>query len=255
MASFNQAIQWMKEGKKVRRKYFDDKKFNIYLSERGIWYKYERAEFRYPFNFEDFEATDWEIYCEEHHFYCDCERNRQQCQKNCKKTCTHCGIEKPKEESALDDKIKKLSNKLKVIESEHGTYCFKEGLKLINFSVVENPPNPHAVINKIEPKTSDCCNASIIENSDVCSKCKEHCGFNEELKTLEDLYKHKFACTNANYFSEKELKTEAIKEYILLNDHYGSCKEFPFKIFNDRERKVLQSYIKWKNNLTEKDLK
>ena len=55
-------------------------------------------------------------------------------------------------------------------------------------------------------------------------------------------------------FYKKELKQEAINDIKLLNDHYESCKEFPFKILNDRERKVLQAYIKWKNNITEEDL-
>ena len=72
-----------------------------------------------------------------------------------------------------------------------------------------------------------------------------------KLKTLKDFeWNH-----DRNYVIMREIKQEAIKEHILLNDHYKSCEEFPFKILDDRERKVLQSYIKWKNNLTEEDLK
>ena len=59
-----------------------------------------------------------------------------------------------------------------------------------------------------------------------------------KLKTLKDLYLDQFA--------RDQLRQEAIKEVRLLNDHYKSCELFLFKILNDRERKVIQRYIKWK---------
>lgn len=61
MADFQQAIKWLKEGKKVRRKYWN-KDYAVYLSEGGIWYKERDAEFRNTFYVGDFEATDWEIF-------------------------------------------------------------------------------------------------------------------------------------------------------------------------------------------------
>jgi hypothetical protein len=67
----------------------------------------------------------------------------------------------------------------------------------------------------------------------------------DELKTLKDIYD----------FDNSLLRQEAIKEVKILNDHYESCVLFPFKILNDRERKVLQSFIKWKFNIPEDDLK
>lgn len=56
MADFNQAIKWVREGKEIRRKSWEGK------SLKG--YKPNYSEWRY--SMEDFEATDWEIYCDEH---------------------------------------------------------------------------------------------------------------------------------------------------------------------------------------------
>ncbi|MCK5625037.1 hypothetical protein KAI04_04295 [Candidatus Pacearchaeota archaeon] len=61
MADFQQAIKWIKEGKKVRRKnggWFlkSQKMLNLYKTETGELCVHQ--EFSIP----DFEATDWEIY-------------------------------------------------------------------------------------------------------------------------------------------------------------------------------------------------
>ena len=66
---FKQAIQWLKEGKKVRRKnWAPDFRLNIPYT-FGICAERNNAivnePFSYDFKIEDFEATDWEIYEEE----------------------------------------------------------------------------------------------------------------------------------------------------------------------------------------------
>jgi len=89
-----------------------------------------------------------------------------------------------------------------------------------------------------------------------------------ELKTLKDLgftfeYNNKKTedCNSCGSCSEglqcdiRIIKSEAIKEFKLLNNHYEANRQFPFMFNNDRERKVLQSFLRWKFNLTEEDLK
>ena len=62
MANFNQAIEWLKEGKKVRRKgrIYQLVQKNIYEVTAGN----EEARILY-FNLETMEANDWEIFEEE----------------------------------------------------------------------------------------------------------------------------------------------------------------------------------------------
>ena len=57
MADFAQAVKWMKEGKKVRR----DKQFMIISIIDNRFISGERI---YSAEYEDIEATDWEIYKE-----------------------------------------------------------------------------------------------------------------------------------------------------------------------------------------------
>ncbi len=66
MADFKQAIQWLKEGRKVRRpNWAQDFRLNIPYK-FGICAERNPAivpePFSYDFKIEDFEATDWEIY-------------------------------------------------------------------------------------------------------------------------------------------------------------------------------------------------
>lgn len=68
MADFNQAIQWLKEGKKVRRKYWGNKELRGYMVDRNHIYFQDKqgavsAEFLNVID--NLEATDWEVYCEE----------------------------------------------------------------------------------------------------------------------------------------------------------------------------------------------
>ena len=67
MANFNQAIQWMREGKKVRRKNWV--RADLYLfHEYGEIFRNKYLEgVAQPmiFTFSNFEAIDWEIYCKE----------------------------------------------------------------------------------------------------------------------------------------------------------------------------------------------
>ena len=62
MADFKQAIKWMKEGKKIRRpNYYEDD--YSYLHNGNVMMDNKE---NLAITLEQFEATDWEIYCEEH---------------------------------------------------------------------------------------------------------------------------------------------------------------------------------------------
>ncbi|NJO30855.1 MAG: hypothetical protein HC874_27355 [Richelia sp. SL_2_1] len=67
---------------------------------------------------------------------------------------------------------------------------------------------------------SNCCSAKIIEDSDVCSKCKEHCGVMEENQTLSD--------KRIMYGNELEIvyKQEDVRDAVLrLKEKLCICKE------------------------------
>ena len=94
MADFNQAIKWLREGKKVRRSGWV--KGSVLHNERGrILFGSENTTLLSCLP--NLEATDWEIYCEEHNFSCYHIRNRLECDSTCTETCSNCGIEKPEE--------------------------------------------------------------------------------------------------------------------------------------------------------------
>ncbi len=69
MSDFKQAIEWLKEGKKVKRSSISNKKWYLFASEKkgeeGFIYLHHSI-LQEPtinsFNLESFEATDWEIY-------------------------------------------------------------------------------------------------------------------------------------------------------------------------------------------------
>lgn len=70
MGTFQDAVQWMKEGKKVRRPLYNTSK--RYFAKSGIFIQLFEAngksvECIFAQRLEDFEATDWEIYEEESH--------------------------------------------------------------------------------------------------------------------------------------------------------------------------------------------
>lgn len=95
MSDFNQAVKWLREGKKVRRKEFP----------KGAWWDHEYGSLfcnvsaynpkTITASIGNFIATDWEIYCEKHSWICQCESG-----KDCDIICRNCDIEKPKENSA-----------------------------------------------------------------------------------------------------------------------------------------------------------
>ena len=76
----------------------------------------------------------------------------------------------------------------------------------------------------------------------------------EEIKTVKDM-KH-----NANFLDEPdkfewairydELKAEAVNEINNLDE-----LEYILGLMSEPEKRILIKYIKWKNNLTEEDLK
>ncbi|MCP6727488.1 MAG: hypothetical protein KJI69_05770 [Patescibacteria group bacterium] len=90
MADFNQAIQWLKEGKEVRRE-----------SWKGKFTKGYKPNYKdYRYSLEDFEATDWEIYCEEHKWVSyDDIRPTYLVRDHCK----NCGVEKSENPKTLKD--------------------------------------------------------------------------------------------------------------------------------------------------------
>ena len=64
MSDFKQAIEWLKEGKKVRRD-----KFYYWILKNNGFVCFDLSDIEYSevgLTLEDIEATDWEIYCEEH---------------------------------------------------------------------------------------------------------------------------------------------------------------------------------------------
>ncbi len=121
MSDFSQAIKWLKEGKKVRRKYWQNEK--LFLSEEETSIKEISGNESNSSGFimntlENFEATDWEIYCEEHEWFTgyECHKcgntnlNEKDIGKQCscgawsyksldykKNICKNCGIKKPEE--------------------------------------------------------------------------------------------------------------------------------------------------------------
>ena len=108
MSYCKQAIKWMKEGKKVGRK-------GLFLNKQYVWQivnaeggNKELTTLENPKTqliLSDFEATDWEIYCEEHEWIFEhaegdsCGHNKMVCEKlRCfMGRCKNCGMEKPKE--------------------------------------------------------------------------------------------------------------------------------------------------------------
>ena len=73
MSDFKQAVQWLKEGKKVRRENWSVKNLYCKYSEsvwsgnnfkEGIFFFKDNSKntIKEEFTFKDFEATDWEIY-------------------------------------------------------------------------------------------------------------------------------------------------------------------------------------------------
>ena len=71
MADFKQAIEWLREGKKVRRKCTSNPFYKIFLSKelgsKDFVYMEHMKELKpkpHNFQLEEFEATDWEIYLE-----------------------------------------------------------------------------------------------------------------------------------------------------------------------------------------------
>jgi len=60
--TFMWAVDQMKQSKKVRQKSWAEDMEPLYLDQDKIWYKYKSAEFKFPFVYQDFETTDWEIF-------------------------------------------------------------------------------------------------------------------------------------------------------------------------------------------------
>ena len=104
MSDFKKAVKWLKEGKKVRRSTWG-KKYYYYMKYSSVREHSDGTEINAWFGKTHFEATDWEIYCEEHEWIFEhaegdsCGHNKMVCEKlRCfMGRCKNCGMEKPKE--------------------------------------------------------------------------------------------------------------------------------------------------------------
>ena len=140
IAGFKQAVQWIREGKKVRRAGYPEKAYisNYYKSGAicGIESGYMRIK---PEKIEDFEATDWEIY-EEGYYEChNC--NGELEKSDMGKRCKHCRDwtyhyldfkkgKKPEKVESLSDFIVTAGSQRK-INSVINTAHIRENIKLI----------------------------------------------------------------------------------------------------------------------------
>ena len=145
MSDFQQCIKWLKEGKKVRRPGFlsDASIFPI----NGSFYLGSNNEQRlFNFGIFDFEATDWEIYCEKHIFG-----------DNIPSACSNCGVKKIEEKCSYEDCLNKptINLDIKTTNGDHKLILCGEHSDILSsghakFNVVENPPNPHAIITEVK---------------------------------------------------------------------------------------------------------
>ena len=101
MSDFKQAIEWMKEGKRVRRKAWTK---NLHVYYTRMFFEFSNGDPDSTFGMMvNFEATDWEIYCKEHEWIQTGKIPRSNFDKlDINIICENCGIEKPKE--SLSDK-------------------------------------------------------------------------------------------------------------------------------------------------------
>ena len=208
MADFNQAIKWLKEGKKVKRKNWD----NIsVLSYDGSTIEHGSLLDCMP----NLEATNWEIYCEEHEwinyediiprdknvaeFY---EENPQFGWRGCPhlssykndKFCRECGIKKPKQCSNED--------------------CEKDGVQEVDVTTTEG----NAKIYLCEEHKESFFNNGMQGKFSI-SKLEKP---KEELKTLKDLKKERedllligFGERAGNYIGELHSFESRIKKEVI----------------------------------------
>lgn len=116
MSDFKQAIEWMKEGKKVRRSYWGNKELYGFIQPENSFIHFKDKESLCSSCFLNdtlnLEADDWEIYCEEHDWDDDYTENNMNGVDH-RSVCRNCGIEKPKE--SLSDSIIIAPNKISQI--------------------------------------------------------------------------------------------------------------------------------------------
>lgn len=99
MADFQTAISWLKEGKKVRRKSFGDIERYCYISMANTEKIADSHYSIFDLNFDDYESTDWEIYCNGHIWLCTPSGSRNCFKEDCEhpKHCSNCGVKKLEE--------------------------------------------------------------------------------------------------------------------------------------------------------------
>ena len=107
MADFNQAVLWMQEEKKIRRKSWENPNMYIFPGWANKFHYHTSKEDHdgpsVDFKLEDFEATDWEIYCEKHDWINEHKLSCRPMYRPCGilgcivVMCKNCGLEKPKE--------------------------------------------------------------------------------------------------------------------------------------------------------------
>ena len=123
MSDFKQAIEWMKEGKKVIKK-----SHNMILDSSGTSMDEVKGPMGKSLDYDDFLATDWEIYCEEHDWMIGKFNSVGEIYHtnfaDSVEYCKNCGIEKP----LLSDypRNKELWNKEEENSMNRFGYKFKE---------------------------------------------------------------------------------------------------------------------------------
>ncbi len=105
MADFQQAVKWMKEGKKVRTPSYNQGDYS-YINEDGVMLDNLGNS---GLNLELLEATNWVIYCEEHDWGIAGQEYTEKEGTSYYLICKNCGFKKkesPKE--SLSDKIEDI---------------------------------------------------------------------------------------------------------------------------------------------------
>ncbi len=88
MSDFKQAIKWLKEGKNVRRKSWEN--IDFYIESSNDFFMQVLHEGRVAgLSIMDFEATDWEVYEEEYYECAKCGRGLEESDMG--KKCRFCG--------------------------------------------------------------------------------------------------------------------------------------------------------------------
>lgn len=292
MANFNQAIQWMKEGKKVRRRRVQQLKCYIWYIpniDKGNRMLTTLEKPETLLILDDFEATDWEIYCEEHEWVSYDEVRQAYLAKD---HCKNCGIEKPKENSAeflqrlgtdgqlwAKEFLKITKEKPHLQRDEGYIISWFANAIMTGYDKARAEKKPLPILS-LEKEG----NVSVEKPEELCKYCNgpikirnptgncDHLYYPElvnkgKLKTLKDFkdkncYIYFDKEEKVRCIQERKLKQEAIKDIKALRNLDNNSSDEAWEKVTGIKIKYSQdaiigiiNYIKWKNNLTEEDLR